>query len=174
MKASFQSFDIDNTDRLYIYNGAGIDAPEIPGSPFYGSNIPGPVEANNSSGALTFYFVSDSAGNGQGWTAEISATMVSQIDENPAAGLTEFKLYSNYPNPFNPTTKIPFNLAKNSHVKIEVFDMTGRCVSVLVNDRMEAGYHEVNFGAQNLSSGLYLYRLQADHFAQVKKMMVLK
>ena len=174
MKASFQSFDIDNTDRLYIYNGAGIDAPEIPGSPFYGSNIPGPVEANNSSGALTFYFVSDSAGNGQGWTAEISATVVSQIDENPAAGLTEFKLYSNYPNPFNPTTKIPFNLAKNSHVKIEVFDMTGRCVSVLVNDRMEAGYHEVNFDAQNLSSGLYLYRLQADHFAQVKKMMVLK
>ncbi|MEJ2542952.1 MAG: T9SS type A sorting domain-containing protein [Calditrichaceae bacterium] len=130
--------------------------------------------ATNPSGALTFHFVSDSEKNADGWIAEIKSTTVSQIEKNSTAGLREFKLYANYPNPFNPATTIPFNLANNSQVTIEIYDMTGQCVSILVNKRMTAGYHEVEFNAQNLSSGLYLYRLQAGTYTQVKKMMVLK
>ena len=151
-----------------------MDAPEITGSPFYGSNLPGEITASNPSGALTFHFVSDSEMNADGWIAEITATTVSQIDDTPSAVLHEFKLYGNYPNPFNPITTIPFNLAKNGHVSVEIYDMTGRCVSTVVNEPMAAGYHEVKFNAQHLSSGLYLYRLQAGNYTQVKKMVVLK
>ena len=174
IKAVFQSFDVDESDRLYIYNGTSVDASEIAGSPFYGSNIPDVITATNPSGALTFHFVSDSEENAEGWIAEITTTTVSEIENNPTTGLREFKLYANYPNPFNPTTTIPFNLAKNSHVTIEIYDMTGRCVSTIINEQMAAGYHEVKFDAQDLSSGLYLYRLQAGTYNQVKKMMVLK
>jgi hypothetical protein len=174
IKAIFQSFDVDESDRLYIYDGTEINAPEISGSPFYGLNTPEEIIASNPSGALTFHFVSDSAENAEGWIAEIIATEVPQINNNPTAGLTEFKLYSNYPNPFNPTTTIPFNLAKNCHVIIEIYDMTGQCVSLVLNEPMEAGYHEVKFNANNLSSGLYLYRLEAGNYTQVNKMMVLR
>lgn len=174
IKAVFQSFDVDESDRLYIYNGINENAPEIAGSPFYGSNTPYEIMASNPSGALTFHFISDWENNAQGWIAEILATAFSQTENNPTAGLTEFKLYSNYPNPFNPTTSIPFNLAKNCHVTVEIYNMTGQCVSTLLNERMQIGYHEVKFNVQDISSGLYLCRLQAGEFSQVMKMMVLK
>ena len=174
IKTVFQFFDVDESDRLYIYDGTSTNAQEISSSPFYGSNIPNEIIASNPSGALTFHFVSDSEKNAEGWIAEITTITVSQVDNGPAAGLTEFKLYSNYPNPFNPTTKISFNLARNCHVTLEIYDMTGQCVSTIKNEQMAAGYHEVKFNAQNLSSGLYLYRLQAGEYMHVNKMMVLK
>ncbi|MEJ2052460.1 MAG: C25 family cysteine peptidase, partial [Calditrichaceae bacterium] len=172
--AVFKTFDVDSTDKLYVFNGADVTAEEITGSPFYGSNIPPQISANNPDGALTFHFISDSSLNGEGWLAEISSGVVSAINTKPTAGLTELRLYSNYPNPFNPTTTIPFNLAKNAQVILEVFDMTGKRVSVLIDDAMTAGYHEVKFNAANLSSGIYVYRLQAGSFTRVKKMMILK
>ncbi len=174
IKVVFQSFAVDESDRLYIYNGTHENAPEIAGSPFYGSNIPNEITASNPSDALTFHFISDSEVNAEGWIAEIVATADSQKEYHPTAGLTEFKLYSNYPNPFNPTTSIPFNLAKNCHVTIEIYNMMGQCVSTLLNEHMQTGYHEIEFNAWNMSSGLYLCRLQAGEFSQVMKMMVLK
>lgn len=91
-------------------------------------------------------------------------------DEMPA----EFTLHQNYPNPFNPSTIIQYQLPKNAQVKLEVFDMTGRKVKTLVNAVQSAGNHQVQFEAQGLSSGVYIYKLNAGTFASVKKMLLLK
>jgi uncharacterized protein (DUF1501 family) len=85
-----------------------------------------------------------------------------------------FSLEQNYPNPFNPTTVINYQLPASNDVKIEVFDMLGRKISTLVNERKAAGAYQVNFNAANLSSGTYLYRLQAGSFVETKKMLLVK
>jgi hypothetical protein len=87
---------------------------------------------------------------------------------------TEFGLSQNYPNPFNPSTTVKYELPKTSHVTLTVYDLLGRQVSVLVNERREAGVHEVRFDGSNLASGVYFYRLQAGNFVQTKKMLVVK
>jgi hypothetical protein len=85
-----------------------------------------------------------------------------------------FELQQNYPNPFNPTTTIKYDLPIDCHVRIEVFDILGREVVCLVDDIIPAGYHETIFNSNNLASGLYLYRIEAGSFIQVRKMLLLK
>ncbi len=94
--------------------------------------------------------------------------------ENPQTVPQQFMLSNNYPNPFNPTTVISYQLPVTSQVTLRVFDMLGREVATLVNDVVPAGQHEVHFDASNLSSGLYIYHLQAGEFLQTKKMMLIK
>jgi len=86
----------------------------------------------------------------------------------------QYKLYQNYPNPFNPTTAISFQLPAYSHVKLKVFDLLGREVATLVNEEKAPGNYEVIFNAQNLSSGIYFYRMEAGSFSQTKKLLFLK
>jgi hypothetical protein len=73
----------------------------------------------------------------------------------------EFSLSQNYPNPFNPVTKINFSLPINSKVSLKIFDVLGQQVSELLNKDLEAGYHEVSFDGSKLSSGVYIYKLEA-------------
>ena len=98
---------------------------------------------------------------------------------------SEFSLEQNYPNPFNPSTKIGFRVAGveagsggsglgSSNVKLAVYDVLGREVSVLVNEQMSAGYHTVTFDARNLVSGVYFYRLEAGSFNETKRMTFVK
>jgi hypothetical protein len=87
---------------------------------------------------------------------------------------THFELAQNYPNPFNPTTNISFTLPQSSEVTLEVFNMQGQRVATLVNSTMGAGSHTVPFNAENLSSGIYLYRMTAGAFSQTNKMMLVK
>jgi Secretion system C-terminal sorting domain/Bacterial Ig domain len=86
----------------------------------------------------------------------------------------EVLLAQNYPNPFNPSTNIKFDLPKSSEVRLNVLDMLGREVSVLVSGEIEAGYHEVRFDASGLSSGVYFYRLQVGDFVQTRKLLLLR
>jgi hypothetical protein len=86
----------------------------------------------------------------------------------------EFALEQNYPNPFNPTTVINFSLPKASDVQLSVYNILGEKITELVNGKMVAGNHSVNFNATNLASGMYIYRIQAGNFVSVKKMMLLK
>ena len=81
---------------------------------------------------------------------------------------------SNYPNPFNPTTTISYELPSNSFVTLKVYDVLGREVKTLVNGYQEAGSHSVQFNGENLPSGVYLYRLTAPGVVQVKKMLMMK
>ncbi len=86
----------------------------------------------------------------------------------------EFELKQNYPNPFNPETKISFNVPKAGSVKLTVFDMLGREMVVLVNEDLAAGTYRINFNAAEFSSGVYFYRIEANGFSDVKKMMLVK
>jgi len=101
------------------------------------------------------------------------------VDEN-AIVPEEYSISQNYPNPFNPTTQIKFGLPSQSHVKVTVFNLLGEVVTTLVNSDMAAGYHEIQFNASNISSGVYFYSIEASSvdgaksFLTVKKMMLLK
>ena len=81
---------------------------------------------------------------------------------------------STYPNPFNPSTRITFDLIKSSHVSLTVYDLLGREVNVLVNEVQSAGTHSIAFDGTGLPSGIYLYRLQTGDFSITRKMVLLK
>jgi hypothetical protein len=87
---------------------------------------------------------------------------------------SKYELYQNFPNPFNPSTSIRFDLPRSSFVSIMIYDMTGRQVSELVNANLNAGAYEYNFNASSLSSGIYYYRINADNFSSTKRMMLIK
>ena len=87
---------------------------------------------------------------------------------------SSFALESNYPNPFNPTTTILFALPEATEVTLAVYDLLGRRVAVLVEGEMAAGRHAVRFEASQLSSGVYLVRMQASSFSQVRRMTLIK
>jgi len=87
---------------------------------------------------------------------------------------TVYSLSQNYPNPFNPETKIQFGLPKAGQVKLVVYDLIGAEVATLVDENMQAGYHNVTFNGINLASGVYFYRLNAGDFVNVKKMVLVK
>ena len=86
----------------------------------------------------------------------------------------EYALLQNYPNPFNPSTTIKYELPRASDVTLCIFDVLGREVSMLLNDRRDAGVHAVKFDGSNLTSGVYFYRLRAGDFAQTKKLLILR
>ncbi|MEJ2628714.1 MAG: sugar-binding protein, partial [bacterium] len=88
--------------------------------------------------------------------------------------VSDFKLAQNYPNPFNPATTIEYNLPEKSQVRIEVFDVTGSRVTILVNQNQNAGIHSVTWNASELPTGVYFYKISADHFTAVKKCMLIK
>jgi uncharacterized protein (TIGR02145 family) len=86
----------------------------------------------------------------------------------------EFKLMQNFPNPFNPTTKISYSIPHKSFVTLKVYDPLGRIVSELVGEEKETGRYELDFNAVDLSSGVYFYKIEAGDFVQVKKMILLR
>jgi hypothetical protein len=87
---------------------------------------------------------------------------------------TEYSLSQNYPNPFNPTTKLKFALPKTVLTKLIIYDLLGREVETIINKELEAGYYEVEFNANQFSTGIYLYKIQAGDFLQTKKMILMK
>jgi hypothetical protein len=86
----------------------------------------------------------------------------------------DFRLAQNYPNPFNPSTTIAFTLTKTSAVNLTVYDMLGREVSVLLNEKRDAGVHETKFNGAGLASGVYLFRLNAGGYVQTRKMLLIQ
>ena len=100
------------------------------------------------------------------------------IQVNPEAVCEElpeaFTLNQNYPNPFNPTTIISYELPQAASVRLEVYDMAGRQVAMLVNEQVAAGRHTVSFNAGSLSSGVYMYRLQTERGVFTRKLTLIK
>ena len=88
--------------------------------------------------------------------------------------LEDFSLYQNFPNPFNPTTKINYSVPQSSNVLLKVFDVLGNEVATLVNEEKSAGTYEVEFDGSGLTSGIYFYQLKASNYVETKKMMLLK
>lgn len=88
--------------------------------------------------------------------------------------VNEFKLFQNYPNPFNPETTIKFVLNKNQHTSLAIYDMLGRETVVLLNEFLTSGNYSIRFSAENLPSGVYLYRLKSGSSTKSKKMILLR
>jgi len=104
---------------------------------------------------------------------------VREIRDSEDSRPSEFSLSQNYPNPFNPTTSFQFSLCKSAHVKIEIFNIVGQKVRILVDEDMKPGFYVADWDGKDenqnpVSSGIYFYRMQAGEFADMKKMLLLK
>ena len=115
----------------------------------------------------------------EGWTAAsfyglTASTVVDVEEENERSVPTSFELSQNYPNPFNPSTKIKFAIPQASDVKLSIYNVLGQKVAELINGFRAAGTYSVDWNAEQLSSGLYIYRLEAGSNVISKKMTLLK
>ncbi len=143
------------------------------------------VAVNNSTSSNPFILTAPSAGTytvnagykspSRLWGTTTANVTVSGVDEkligsNPST----FALYSNYPNPFNPSTKIRYAISKTAFTTLKVYSVLGQEVATLINEEKAPGVYEINFDGLNLTSGTYLYKLQAGNFVETKKMILLK
>jgi hypothetical protein len=94
-----------------------------------------------------------------------------EVDIN---GPTDFSLFQNYPNPFNPSTNIKFALPEKANLIIAVYNSLGEKVANVFNSEIEEGYHQIEFDASSLPSGVYFYRFESEQFVSVKKMLLIK
>jgi hypothetical protein len=131
----------------------------------------------------------DNQGNESLPSEEVVIDFVSAVN-NPPVVINNYMLYLNYPNPFNPSTKIGYKLRERGYVKLYVYSITGELVSVLVNQTQEAGYYEVEFNASvgsgqsaignQFASGVYIYQIMIRNennipvFTDIKKMLMIK
>jgi hypothetical protein len=99
---------------------------------------------------------------------------MTDIEEEGAGSPDALKLKPNYPNPFNPSTNITYQLPQSGNVELTVYNAIGRKVATLVDRRVSRGKHTVSFDGRNFSSGVYIYRLKTDHRLITRKMMLIK
>ncbi len=131
------------------------------------------VATNNLPSNHTFnFYVEIFSNNHLFWTD--SSTVVVGITDASDHTPQVFSLNQNYPNPFNPTTKIKYTLPKSETVKIEVYNLLGQKIQTLLDKQMPAGSHEVEFTDHDLPSAVYLYRIQAGKYQDVRKMILLQ
>lgn len=136
--------------------------PDIPNNAYVQIGI-GPKQSNSLAHVGSYYIVDDLAFEG-------TATDVQSDNTIP----DKFELKQNYPNPFNPNTLIEFSIPFKSPVKITVYSLIGQKVAELVNKTMDAGRHIVNFSGENLTSGVYFYKLEAGSYISTRKMILTK
>lgn len=106
-------------------------------------------------------------------TTNVKTSLLVSVDDISLIP-SRYELYQNFPNPFNPTTTIRFALPKESNVTLKVYNFLGEEVATLINKVMPAGYHTVTFNASNLISGLYFYKIEAENYSSIKKMLLIK
>ncbi len=143
------------------------------------------VAVNNSTGNNPFILTAPSPGKykvnagyknpSRRWDSTTVVIATTDIKDNLIENTPHvYKLHYNYPNPFNPSTIIRYQLSLPSKVSLRVYDVNGNEVERLVDELKAAGIHEVNFDAKGLASGIYFYKLQAGSFVETKKMMLLR
>ncbi len=175
----FTDFDLGSGDELHIYDGSSSSAPEIDGSPFTGSSLPPDYTSTNSDHALTFYFSSNIIQNGPGWRAELSPQIAADVKSAKAAVPSKFFVYENFPNPFNPSTTIRFDLPEAAPVTVRIFAVNGALVKTLTTGMLQAGSHQVKWDGTNgqgksVTSGVYFYAVKAGQKQMIRKMILLK
>lgn len=114
-------------------------------------------------GTISFYAAAfqgtTSSSSGQSGSIVVTSTEIVTVVQDQFSTPADFQLEQNFPNPFNPTTRIQFSLPKATIVKLVVFDVLGRAVTTLVQEYKQAGLYSVPFDGSRLASGVYLYRL---------------
>lgn len=98
----------------------------------------------------------------------------SELENESDTTADSFRLFDNYPNPFNPSTVIKYHLPEVNFVSLKIYDVLGNEVKTLVNDKQSKGNYSVSFDGSDLPSGIYFYKLKTDNFTEVKKMILLK
>ena len=119
-------------------------------------------------------FVAKSAFGNNLYIDDITSGTSTGVGDPIAFTPTKYELMQNFPNPFNPTTKISFSLPKQGLVSLKIYDMLGKEVAQLVNEVRTAGNYSVDFNAASLASGVYFYRIEAADFVDTKRMMLIK
>lgn len=142
------------------------------------------IAATNSASGHDYSWVDNNVVNGVSYTYSLESVDVNGHVEVLAATnatpngspsvVAQFALDQNFPNPFNPETNINFELAEATNVSLRVFNLLGQEVATLVSGPQAAGRHTVTFDASNLTSGMYVYRLEAGEFSATRKMVLMK
>jgi len=151
------AFDQGSVSRTFFYNGP---CKTIVSSIYLG----GIVES-------TYPWVQYRAASGYLWKIGIANTGIYQVDPKLP---TDFALAGNYPNPFNPVTTIEFQLPNASEVEVSIYDVTGKRVETLVNERLDGGVYKVAWNASSMPSGVYFARMTAGEFSATHKVMLVK
>lgn len=146
---------------------------KLPNGNFLATGL-GVFEVNGTTGVVVRTIVSGSLTYNFHCISVFDPDLITGTNEVINNVPAEYKLFSNYPNPFNPSTTIKFAIPVKDHVKLTVYDVMGRTVSELVNGTKEAGTYEIKFNASSLSSGIYFYKLEAGSYTAVNKMMLIK
>jgi hypothetical protein len=138
------------------------------------------LSSYSGSARFRFIFGSDGAVTGEGWYVD-DVYVQSEYVENGdnVAQINRVELFANYPNPFNPTTTIKFNLPEASAASLEIYNLKGQKVRTLLDDDLAKGsyspvWNGLDDNLQPVSSGVYLYRLKAGDMVQTRKMMLMK
>jgi hypothetical protein len=174
-------------DYCYLETSSDNGATWITVKQWTGSNLTWTQQAfdltsyANASSQFKIRFRLQSDGNttGQGWHVDDIKLYTYCADIINSIGNTEqlpakYSLEQNYPNPFNPVTRINYAIAKQGLVKLSVFDILGREVSVLVNEVKAPGHYTIDFNSTGLSSGIYFCKMEAGNFVDTKKLTLIK
>jgi Subtilase family/Secretion system C-terminal sorting domain len=105
---------------------------------------------------------------------QFEISFLTNVNNNLTSIPETFSLSQNYPNPFNPSTKINYELPKSNFVLLKIYNVLGKEVATLVNEKQNAGAYSVEFNGSNLSSGIYFYKIQSGEFSDVKRMVLIK
>ena len=103
-----------------------------------------------------------------------SADIITVVEDGEAGIPEKYELYQNYPNPFNPATTIKYAVPEAARIRIELYNLLGQQVRVLLDEEKERGYHTIELRANGLASGIYLYRMIANNYIETKKLILLK
>lgn len=107
-------------------------------------------------------------------TKNHSDNNLGKIGTDKVSNIDDYKLYQNFPNPFNPATIISYKINQGGFVTLKVYNLVGQVVKTLVGEYQEAGTYSKQFEASELSAGVYLYKLQVNNFTSVKRMTLIK
>ncbi|MGA2668071.1 MAG: T9SS type A sorting domain-containing protein [Ignavibacteria bacterium] len=168
-----------NTSDKLMYTSATNSAPTTFSTPLQISEHP-PVSSPRNYIPFLMEYYNTGGDVGAVWTGLDGSNRRVYFDRLVMTGIhtnnvpVSYSLSQNYPNPFNPVTKIDYSIAQRGVVKIQVYDILGRNVAVLVNSELNPGSYSVNFDATGLSSGIYFYRMTSGDFISTKKMVILK
>lgn len=143
----------------------------LPNGNFLTTNSTGVYEIDDTTGAL---IATKALGSSFQYISVFDPNFLVNIGNQQNELPSEYKLYNNYPNPFNPSTKIKFAIPKQEYVTLNIYDNLGRLVKTLVNSILSAGIYEYTFSADNLSSGIYFYTLKAGNYSDSKIMVLIK
>jgi len=118
--------------------------------------------------------VSGNSGTLQSWGLKLFFDAPSEVESDYTFIPSEYEIYQNFPNPFNPSTIIRWQMPETGFVMLKIYDVLGREITTLVDEELSVGKHEVKFDASRFSSGIYFYQLKAGKFIQTKKMILLR